>query len=158
KQYHASEHARFLDPRGDQIVRKAKGRGSPAGDKEGEAAKPAKEQPPQNEHIGAPMHWNKDANFAADVDHELLKLFPSPKHIHDRLEGGYTTLNFIPSIGTMLLGVMAGEWLRRKYSQGTKFLVLVGAGILCLGIGLAIDHYVWPDWLLHMTGAQRDWS
>ena len=58
-------------------------------------------------------HWNKHTNAAAQVDRDLLNRLP-------RLEepwngkgfwantGGYQTLNFIPSLATMIFGLMAG--------------------------------------------------
>ena len=58
-------------------------------------------------------HWNKNANVAAAFDRWFLNLFPHPAdHPFVFNEGGYATLNFIPSIATMIFGVLAGELLR----------------------------------------------
>jgi predicted acyltransferase len=66
---------------------------------------------------------------------------------HDRFrfnEGGYATLNFIPSMATMLLGLMAGEWLRSRREPSTKLKVLLLAGVVCLGLGLGLGYTVCP--------------
>jgi predicted acyltransferase len=149
RQYNVSEDERFPDPRGDQrVIRPGGARGAPGADEKPASAAGGEE----HRYFGAPIHWNKNANFAADVDVLFLSLFPDPRPIHKRLAEGYTTLNFIPSIATMILGLMAGELLRRKYRDGVKFWILVGAGLLCLLIGLGIDHYIWPDWLASAMG------
>jgi predicted acyltransferase len=99
-------------------------------------------------------HWNKHTNFAAAVDRWLLNQLPrqqepwSPDGSSDNArrfwinEGGYQTLNFIPSMATMLFGVMAGQLLlsgRRR-----KVLTLLAAGALCFVIVLALDTTIWP--------------
>jgi heparan-alpha-glucosaminide N-acetyltransferase len=97
-------------------------------------------------------HWNKNSNVAADADKWLLNQLPREKPFEFN-EGGYQTLNFVPSIATMLFGLMAGEWLRTGRSKSRKALGLFGAGLVCLAAGLAIDHTIWPDWLA--GGADR---
>jgi predicted acyltransferase len=91
-------------------------------------------------------HWNKNTNVAAEADRHFLNWFPREKPFEFN-EGGYQTLNFVPSIATMAFGLMAGEWLRRKRSKMTKVLGLLFAGLFCLAAGLVIDHTIWPDWL-----------
>lgn len=76
--------------------------------------------------------------------------------------GGYQTLNFIPSFVTMLLGLMAGELIRRENaSVRKKFLLLVIFGLLLLGLGYGWHAYggcplvkrIWtPSWTLFSTG------
>ncbi len=97
-------------------------------------------------------HWNKNANVAHDADKWFLNRFPREKKFEFN-EGGYQTLNFVPSIATMLFGLMAGEWLRTRRSKGRKVIGLAVAGLFCLAAGLAIDHTIWPDWLA--DGARR---
>ena len=59
--------------------------------------------------------------------------------------GGYTTLNFVPSIGTTLLGMMCGQLLlAATVSPWKKFGMLVLAAVLCLFIGVGLHHYVCP--------------
>ena len=60
-------------------------------------------------------HWNKNTNVAAAFDRWFLNLFPHPSNDPFRFNpGGYATLNFIPSIATMIFGVLAGELLMSK--------------------------------------------
>lgn len=90
------------------------------------------------EGIRAP--WNIHVNSAADFDRWFLNLFPP--HQFEQY-GGYQTLNFIPSLATMIFGLMAGEWLRRDYSLQRRCLGLLLAGGVGIGIG----------YVLHITGA-----
>ena len=58
-------------------------------------------------------HWNMNANVAAAFDRWFLNLLPHPPKVPFVFnEGGYATLNFIPSMATMIFGVLAGELLR----------------------------------------------
>ena len=89
------------------------------------------------EGIRAP--WNIHINSAADFDRWFLNLFP-PHNF--KQYGGYQTLNFIPSLATMIFGLMAGEWLRKDYSLQRRCLGLLVAG----GVGIAAGY------ALHITG------
>jgi predicted acyltransferase len=64
-----------------------------------------------------------------------LNLFPreQPFVFND---GGWSTLSFIPTLGTMILGLLAGEWLQGKGSKEQKLrgLVIAGTGLLLLGL------------------------
>jgi predicted acyltransferase len=75
--------------------------------------------------------------------------------------GGYATLNFIPSMATMILGLMAGEMLRRiDLLMREKFLRLLFAGIACGMLGYFLDltlfpavKRIWtPTWALYSAG------
>jgi heparan-alpha-glucosaminide N-acetyltransferase len=105
-------------------------------------------------------HWNKRVNAAAAFDDWFLNLFPRPAEFHYN-NGGYQTLNFIPSMATMILGLMAGEMLRRiDLLMREKFLRLVFAGIVCGLAGYVLGEYVcpsvkriWtPTWALYSAG------
>jgi heparan-alpha-glucosaminide N-acetyltransferase len=67
---------------------------------------------------GFAAHWNKNSNLGTAFDYWFLNLFPQydgrPFIAHP---GGYSTLNFIPHLGTMLLGLIAGGWLKALYSH-----------------------------------------
>ena len=74
--------------------------------------------------------------------------------------GGYTTLNFIPSMATMLLGVLCGQLLlSRERALYILFTLFVG-GALCLGLGIATHltvcpaiKRIWtPSWALYSGG------
>ncbi len=88
-------------------------------------------------------HWNKHTNAAAAFDRWFLNLFPraTPFVIN---EGGYHTLNFVPSLATMILGLMAGEMLRTSRSKWHKLGWLLAAAALCLGLGWLAGEYVCP--------------
>ena len=106
-------------------------------------------------------HWNKNTNPAAAFDRWFLNLFPR-KETFKNNSGGYVTLSFIPTLGTMILGLIAGGWLLRSdSSSGQKFLRLVVAGIVLLGVGFALDWVgvcpsvkrIWtPSWVLFSGG------
>ncbi len=88
---------------------------------------------------GFQAHWNKNAHPALYFDQWFLNLFPrqSPYVGHP---GGYMTLNFIPSLATMIFGLMAGAQLRGDHSQRRKLLTLLPGGALAMAAGAAM-HY-----------------
>lgn len=81
-------------------------------------------------------HWNKNANPGHYFDAWLLNLFPRPEP-WIASAGGYNTLNFIPSLATMILGLLAGELLRGEVSDRRKLTTLLISGVGCLLLGLA---------------------
>lgn len=113
------------------------------------------------EHLtGVDPHWHKNANVGHAIDLVVLNQFPRPKPF-DFNSGGYQTVNFLPSLATMLFGLMAGEWLRSSRSPGMKVGVLFLAGLAGLGIGEAMQYFgvvpivkrIWtPSWALFSTG------
>lgn len=118
--------------------------------------------PPDWEHnrTGFLSHWNKNANFAWSFDRWFLNLFPreSPFLYNS---GGYSTLSFIPTLGTMILGLLAGNILRsnRVAKEKAKTFVMIGAALL---IGGLVFHFaginpivkrIWtPAWVLFSGG------
>jgi predicted acyltransferase len=104
-------------------------------------------------------HWDKNTNAAADFDVWFLNLFPraEPFRFND---GGYQTLNFIPSMATMILGLMAGEMLRGPKDTRAKFRALVLAALACLAVGWVAGQVVcpivkriWtPSWAVYSAG------
>jgi heparan-alpha-glucosaminide N-acetyltransferase len=92
---------------------------------------------------GVAAHWELNANPAAAFDRWFLNLFPRREPFHFRAGGG-TTLNFIPSIATMLLGVMAAHGLRSARSGSQKVRGLLAAGALLLAVGVALDPAILP--------------
>jgi predicted acyltransferase len=104
-------------------------------------------------------HWNKHTNPAAAFDVWFLNLFPQAvTFTHNN--GGYATLNFIPSLATMILGLIAGELLRGGLSRPAKFRALVGIGLACLAVGVVAGETVcplvkriWtPSWAVYSAG------
>jgi heparan-alpha-glucosaminide N-acetyltransferase len=93
---------------------------------------------PQNwghNYTGFLSHWNKNSNLSWAFDVWFLNLFPREQPFVFN-EGGWSTLSFIPTLGTMILGALAGEWLRGKGSKEQKLrgLVIAGATLLLLGL------------------------
>jgi predicted acyltransferase len=109
---------------------------------------------------GFAAHWDKNTNAAAEFDRWFLNLFPREKPFTHN-DGGYATLSFIPTLGTMILGLIAGGWLIRPDPPRAKFsaLVLAGIGLLAAGAGVElaglcpIVKRIWtPSWTLFSGG------
>ncbi|MBS1821000.1 MAG: DUF5009 domain-containing protein [Acidobacteria bacterium] len=108
---------------------------------------------------GFAAHWNKNANLGQAFDLWFLNLFPrtSPFLYNG---GGYLTLSFIPTLGTMLLGLFAGRWLIAAAPQipFRRFLIagtgLVAGGVLLhvLGINPIVKRIWTPAWTLFSGG------
>lgn len=93
-----------------------------------------------HDFTGFYAHWNHNRNAGWQIDQGLLNLFPRAQP-YAGYAGGYTTLNFIPTIATMILGLMAGTWLKQGRGEGLAPWVLrrlVTAGALCLAAALAL--------------------
>ncbi len=106
-------------------------------------------------------HWNKDLNVAAAFDRLFLNLFPRANSRPFVINpGGYATLNFVPSIATMIFGVLAGELLRSSRPAAEKLKVLLIAGAVGWALGSWMDYNVcplvkriWtPSWVIFSTG------
>jgi predicted acyltransferase len=105
-------------------------------------------------------HWEKNTNAAAHFDVWLLSLLPGYAGKFKFNPHGYQTLNFIPSMGTMILGLMAGELLRGRLSGRAKFGWLVAAGSVCIILGQVagwtvcpVVKRIWtPSWALYSGG------
>ena len=108
-------------------------------------------------------HFAKNANAAWAFDTRFLNWFPRPK-LFEENSGGYCTLNFVPSMVTILMGVMSGQLLQSKRGSWTKVWILVASGAVCMVLALAAGHYVcpivkriWtPSWVL-FSGAYVLW-
>jgi predicted acyltransferase len=108
---------------------------------------------------GFASHWNKNSNLGQAIDVWFLNLFPrtSPFLFN---EGGYLTSSFIPTLGTMLLGVAAGRWSLAASPNipMRKFLLaaaaLIAAGLLFHFTGICpIVKRIWtPSWTLFSGG------
>jgi predicted acyltransferase len=109
---------------------------------------------------GFAAHWNKNTNLAWRFDLWFLNLFPrgSPFQFNG---GGYATLSFIPTLGTMILGLFAGDRLGRGGPAWTTVGRLLLAGAICLALGLIADvtgicpsvKRIWtPAWTLYSGG------
>jgi predicted acyltransferase len=109
---------------------------------------------------GFAAHWNKNTNLAWAFDRWFLNLFPRESPFTNN-GGGYSTLSFIPTLGTMILGLLAGNVLisAKPQKEKVKFFVvtglcLVGAGILVHVTGInPIVKRIWtPAWTIFSGG------
>lgn len=100
---------------------------------------------------GFAAHWNKNTNLAWAFDRWFLNLFPR-ESIFLNNNGGYVTLSFIPTLGTMILGLFAGNMLNsnKEAKEKIKFFIIAGLGLILFGV------------LLHVTGinpiVKRIWT
>lgn len=109
---------------------------------------------------GLAAHWNKNSNLAWAFDTWWLNLFPREKPFVFN-GGGYATLSFIPTLGTMILGLLAGGVLRSARTAAGKIKWLGIAGAACLGAGAVLGALgicpvvkrIWtPSWTLYSGG------
>jgi heparan-alpha-glucosaminide N-acetyltransferase len=113
----------------------------------------------QHVYSGFAAHWNKNSNFGQAIDVWFLNLFPRTSRFAFN-GGGYLTLSFIPTLGTMLLGVIAGRWFHeaapriplRKFAIAA--VALMAAGLLLHFTGICpIVKRIWtPSWTLWSGG------
>ena len=100
---------------------------------------------------GFPAHWNKNSNLAWAFDTWFLNLFPREKPFLYN-GGGYATLSFIPTLGTMILGLVAGGVLRSPRPPSARVRWFLAAGLAGLASG----------WLLGAIGicpvVKRIWT
>jgi predicted acyltransferase len=85
---------------------------------------------------------DKNQNIVAWVDRQLM-----PGHLYEEWTDHNTRdpeglLSDIPALGTALLGLLTGLWLRAQRSVKAKSLGLAAGAIACLALG-----YLWSVWL-----------
>jgi predicted acyltransferase len=109
---------------------------------------------------GFAAHWNKNSNLAWRFDTWFLNLFPREEAFRFN-DGGYATLSFIPTLGTMILGLFAGDRIRRDGPTWATVGRLTIAGVVLLAIGWAVDangvcpsvKRIWtPSWTVFSGG------
>ena len=92
-------------------------------------------------YSGFLSHFNKNSNLSWAFDVWFLNLFPreTPFRFNG---GGWSTLSFVPTLATMMLGLWAGRWLgtARPAEAKLKGLVLSGAALTALGLALQWLH------------------
>jgi len=109
--------------------------------------------------VGVPADWHQNCNLGQAFDVWFLNLFPRPSRFLFN-DGGYLTLSFIPTLGTILLGLRAGEWFGAAAPKIPirKFLiaaiVLWAAGLVLHFTGICpIVKRIWtPSWTLWSGG------
>ena len=109
---------------------------------------------------GFAAHWNKNTNMAHYFDVWFLNLFPRERPFAYN-GGGYLTLNFVPSLATMIFGLLAGGLLRSALPDREKVRRLVLWGVAGIAAGVAIHvlgicpivKRIWtPSWTLFSGG------
>jgi predicted acyltransferase len=112
---------------------------------------------PQNLGQALAAHFNKNTNLAWAFDTWFLNIFPRAKPFRFN-EGGYATLSFIPTLGTMILGLIAGRVLQDPRAPWKKAQWFVLAALICLTAALSagfsgicpIVKRIWtPSWVLY---------
>ncbi len=105
-------------------------------------------------------HWDMNRNPAWAFDQWFLNLFSRTKPFLGNA-GGYCTLSFIPTLGTMILGLIGGQWLKDREWNGDATRKLVIAGLACMAGGWVLEllhvcpsvKKIWtPSWTLFSGG------
>lgn len=102
--------------------------------------------------VGVPADWthhrdgfasrfNKNSNLSWRFDVWFLNLFPREKTFEYN-SGGYATLSFVPTMGTMLIGLIAGIWMREIDTFGGRMSRLLLGGVIGIVTGLLLE---WTD-------------
>lgn len=114
----------------------------------------------EHHQTGFAQHWDKNTNLASDVDRWFLNLFPRERPFAFN-RGGYLTLNFVPSLATMIFGLLAGGLLRTERPGHAKMRLMVMYGLAGLAIGMALHALgicplvkrIWtPSWAIFSAG------
>ncbi len=109
---------------------------------------------------GFAAHWNKNTNLAWAADRWFLNLFPRSTPFQYN-EGGYSTLSFIPTLGTMILGLLAGGIFKndQKPAEKLKYFIVAAVSLTALGILLQLTNInpivkrIWtPAWVIFSGG------
>ena len=89
-------------------------------------------------YSGFLAHFNKNSNLSWAFDVWFLNLFPREKPFLFN-GGGWSTLSFIPTLATMMLGMWAGMWLKTSRGTVEKLKGLVVAGVALTLAGLILQ-------------------
>jgi len=109
---------------------------------------------------GLAAHWNKNTNFAWAFDQWFMNIFPREKPFLFN-SGGYSTLSFIPTLGTMVLGLLAGNILNSSVTTRKKLnsfalygicLILLGIILHVAGINPIVKRIWTPAWTIFSGG------
>jgi heparan-alpha-glucosaminide N-acetyltransferase len=102
-------------------------------------------------YTGFLAHFNKNSNLSWAFDVWFLNLFPREAPFRFN-EGGWSTLSFIPTLATMMLGMWSGEWLKTARSTAEKLRGLLVAGAALTIAGLLLQ------WLHICPIVKRIWT
>jgi predicted acyltransferase len=102
-------------------------------------------------YSGFLSHFNKNANLSWAFDVWFLNLFPREAPFRFN-PGGWSTLSFIPTLATMMLGLWSGLWLRTSRTTAQKL-----EGFLIAGAALTLAGLVF-QWLQINPIVKRIWT
>jgi heparan-alpha-glucosaminide N-acetyltransferase len=102
-------------------------------------------------YSGFLAHFNKNANLSWAFDVWFLNLFPREAPFRFN-SGGWSTLSFIPTLATMMLGMWAGQWLMTPRTTIEKLKGLLVAGVALALAGLLLQ------WLHVCPIVKRIWT
>ena len=102
-------------------------------------------------YTGFLAHFNKNSNLAWAFDVWFLNLFPRERPFLFN-SGGWSTLSFIPTLATMILGVWAGRWLQTSRATIEKLKGLIAGGVALTLAGLLLQ------WLHINPIVKRIWT
>lgn len=111
-------------------------------------------------HVWDGFAWVVERVLPTDSALFVLNTLPAPQRFAFN-NGGYQTINFVPSLATMLFGLMCGRLLRGPRSARHKLQILLLAGVAGLVVGQVLNltgvcplvKRIWtPSWALFSTG------
>jgi predicted acyltransferase len=79
---------------------------------------------------------DRDANLVAWLDRQIL-----PGRLYEGVRDPEGLLSDLPALGTALLGMLTGIWLRTRHTLQTKAAGLAGGAAVCLALGS-----LWTIW------------
>lgn len=102
-------------------------------------------------YSGFLAHFNKNSNLSWAFDTWFLNLFPRVEPFRFN-RGGWSTLSFIPTLATMILGLWCGAWLKTTRTTVEKLKGLLAAGVALTVAGLLLQ------WLHIVPIIKRIWT
>ena len=107
--------------------------------------------------FGVPGHdipfMDPERNLVAWLDRKLMM-----GHLYNQVRDPEGLISTIPAIGTALMGVLTGQWLRSGASPRTKAVRMVVFGVLGMAAGMAWDRWfpinknLWTSSFVVLTG------
>jgi predicted acyltransferase len=102
-------------------------------------------------YTGFLAHFNKNSNLSWAFDVWFLNLFPREAPFRFN-PGGWSTLSFVPTLATMMLGLWCGEWLKGARAMPEKLRGLIIGGVTLTVAGLLLQ------WLHINPIVKRIWT